>query len=366
MNLGGTKILAVCGASGGHIFPAVAFLESFKEIDPAAQALLVLPERSSMKKIEDSAFQVKYIIFPSVSLKLNSSTIKNLILLVKGFFECIKTVIKFKPDVAVGFGSLISLPVIITAWFLRINTIIHEQNVIPGRATRFLAFFARAIAISFAQSRAYFTNFSSKLVLTGNPLRKSLKIIDKKSALDYFGLKENKITILVSGGSQGSKKINFTFLNAVNLLENKERLQVIHLCGLADYQELKNNYEKSGVDYVLYSFFDHMQFAYSAADFVISRAGATSISEIIFYKLPGILLPYPYAYQHQYKNARVLEEKAVSIIIKDEELTVAGLKNNIEAIIGDTAYLQVLKTNFNKFGQDIDSGKLLAEEILRL
>jgi len=360
------RVLAVCGASGGHIFPAVAFLESFKEASPDAQGLLILPQRSSMKKVDNPSFEFRYVIFPSLSRRLDSGNIKNLVLVLRGSLECIRIVIKFKPDVVVGFGSLISLPVIISAWFLRIDTVIHEQNVIPGRANRFLAFFAKKIAVSFDLSKGYFKDFLSKVVVTGNPLRKSLKIIDKSKALDYFGFDGSRITILVSGGSQGSSKINFEFLKAVSLLDNKDSLQVIHLCGLADYPELEKKYKESGIKYALYSFLDSMEFAYSAADFVISRAGATSVSEMILYKLPGILLPYPYAYQHQYKNARVLEEKGAGIIIKDEDFGAAELKEKIQAIIADPKQIPGLKANFIKFGQNSDSGKLLAEEVLRL
>lgn len=360
------KILVVAGASGGHIFPAVAFLEAIKETDPSVQGLLILPRRSSMKKIENQNFEVKYVDFPSLSLKLSSNNIKNFVQALNGSLECMKILINFKPDAVVGFGSLISLPVIIFAWFLRINTIIHEQNVIPGRANRFLAFFAEKVAVSFESSREYIKNFSRKVVVTGNPLRKRLKILEKKDALEYFGFSNNKITILVSGGSQGSSRINSEFLKSVQLLENKDKLQIIHLCGTADYPELENKYKEAGVKYALYSFFDSMEFAYSAADFIISRAGATSVSEMIFYKLPGIILPYPYAYQHQYKNARVLEEKGVSIIINDEDLTAAGLKDKIQRIINDPKQALTLRANYDKFGQNIDSARLLAEEVLKL
>ncbi len=359
------KILAVCGASGGHIFPAVAFLESLKEIKPDAECLLILPQRSSMKKIENPAFEVRYLVFPSVSLKLNSDNIKNLFLVLTGSLECIRAVIGFKPDVTVGFGSLISLPAVISSWLLRINTVIHEQNVVAGRATKFLAFFAQKIALSFEDSKKYFKNFQSKVVLTGNPLRKSLKIIDKKTALEYFGFHEDKMTFLVSGGSQGSSRINFEFINAVSLLENKGSIQVIHLCGLTDYPELEKKYKGSGVGYALFSFLDQMEFAYSAADFVISRAGATSVSEMILYKLPGVILPYPYAYQHQFRNARALEEKGVSIIIKDDELNAVDLKERIQALIRQPQLVESLKVNFNKFDRNIDAGKLLAEEVLK-
>lgn len=360
------RVLVVTGASGGHIFPALSFLESFKESDSGSECLLILPERGGVKKIENSVFKINYVIFGQLSLKLDLKSFKNLFYFVKGSLKSIGILVKFKPDLVAGFGSLISVPVIIGAWFLRIVTLIHEQNVLPGKANRFLAFFADKIAVSFEESKNYFNGFERKVVITGNPIRKSLKVVDKKEALNYFDFDPGKFTILVSGGSQGSRKINAQFIAALSLLEDKTKIQVIHLCGQSDYATLNQAYKKLGIKAALYSFFDAMQFAYGAADLAISRAGATTVSELIFFKLPSILIPYPYAYKHQYKNASILAGLGTSIIINDEDLEEKGLELLINDFRDNPEKLADLRLNYNKINQSPDAAGELVKMALKL
>jgi len=152
--------------------------------------------------------------------------------------------------------------------------------------------------------------------VTGNPLRKSVALLDKNKALEFFGFSREKFYNIGYGGSQGSHRINEEFLKAVSLLKDKTSVQIIHLTGISDYESLNKGYKNLNIKFALFSFFDAMQYAYSISDLVISRAGATTIAEIMLFKLPAILVPYPYAYKHQYNNARVLEEKGCGIIMR--------------------------------------------------
>jgi UDP-N-acetylglucosamine--N-acetylmuramyl-(pentapeptide) pyrophosphoryl-undecaprenol N-acetylglucosamine transferase len=245
------------------------------------------------------------------------------------------------------------------------KTLIHEQNVIPGRANRFLAKFVDKIAISFEETSDYWNDYKSKIIITGDPLRKELELIDKKKALDFFGLKSGKFTILVMGGSQGSRRINFGFLRAISAIAGKEDLQIIHLAGCADQEQLKNGYKDLRIDLRLFDFLEPIQYAYNASDLAITRAGATSIAEIIFFGLPAIIIPYPFAYEHQTQNARVLEKKGCGVIIGDSELDGDSLSRNMREIINNPDRLKKMRSSYKDMGR-LNANVLLAEAVLFL
>lgn len=356
------RVLLVAGASGGHIFPALGLLDQLK--DDNIDVLLVLPKKSIEKQLEDIGCNTAYIsvsyfnkkgIIPNLSAALN---------LVKGFGESVFILARFKPDVVVGFGSMTCLPVVICAWLFRIKSVIHEQNVLPGRANRLLAIFADKIAVSFAETQGHLKKYKDKMSLTGNPLRKQLCRIDKDKALSFLGLDKGKFTIMVVGGSQGSRDINQAFIEAANKISPKLDFQVIHICGNQDYNLLSEAYKKSGIRFKLFNFLKTMQYAYSAADLAVCRAGATTISELIFYKLPALIIPYPYAYEHQANNARVLVNAACAYMVKNEELKSGGLKNHLCFFLENNETLSKMREGYGNFaGED---NNLLLKEVLSL
>jgi UDP-N-acetylglucosamine--N-acetylmuramyl-(pentapeptide) pyrophosphoryl-undecaprenol N-acetylglucosamine transferase len=359
------KVLAITGTSGGHIFPALAFLDSIKKSDPTGNTLLVLPKDIQARNLERFGYQINYI--NAVTLKPNFS-LRNVlsgIEFLKCWLRSFSILTNFKPEVVVGFGTLNSVPLIILAWLFRIKTIIHEQNVLPGRANRLLAKFVDRIAISFEQSRKYFKTSLRKVIFTGSPLRKELELIDKDTALRFFNFNRDQITILVMGGSQGSHSINSAFMNALNILARSFRLQVIHLSGSKDYDCLINLYRKTNVDYRLFSFFEKMQYAYSAADLLISRSGATTISEVILYQIPAILIPYPYAYKHQLSNARILEDVGAAVIIQDDLLASGILAKNLDSLLTQKNKLQEMHLAYRNL-EALKSNGLLAQEALSI
>lgn len=324
------KVLAVTGTSGGHIFPAQAFLEELKKKMPEAEALLILPQKIAITKEYslENGYRIDYVYMPTVILsKISVENIRKIVFLCKGFLKSIRLLINYKPDVVIGFGSIVTVPVVLCAWFIRIKTVIHEQNVIPGRANRLLALFADKIALSFKETVNYLSNSRSKTVVTGNPLRTSLVKLDKFQARRFLGLSPDRFTILIMGGSSGSRNINAVSIEALASMSDKSVFQVIHLCGQQDFGFLSARYKELNIECSVYSFFEQMQYAYSASDLVVSRAGAASVTEIMFYGLPAILIPYPYAYEHQMKNAEILRNCGLGRIIKEEELTCTALKD---------------------------------------
>lgn len=339
------KILVATGSSGGHIFPALGFIEALKEKDRNIDVLLVLPRKSIREQTFPEDYRVKHISVSTVKLSLGFKNIISLFNLLKGFFESLFLMVEYRPDVVVGFGSLNSVPLIILGWLFRTNTIIHEQNVTPGRATRLLSMFADKVAISFAETKDYLKIDQEKIILTGNPIRKDLKRIDRSEALKFFGFNEDRFTVLVVGGSQGSHRINICFMEALSLLSEHNRFQVIHICGTKDFDLLMEKYEDLDLKFDLVAFLKEMQYAYSAADIAISRAGASSVSELFFFGLPSIIVPYPYAYAHQLSNARVLEKIKASVIIKDDKLEAQDLKRLIEDFMNNPDKIKRMREN---------------------
>lgn len=327
---GGVRVMVATGSSGGHIFPALSFLDALKANYPNTDTLLLLPQKCIVVRAESSSHRVKYISITSRKPGFNLNNLLFVFNLLKGSLQSLLLILEFRPDIVVGFGSLASVPVVFIAWMFRINTLIHEQNVIPGRANLFLAMFVDRIAVSFSQSRGYFKRHRKKIVYTGNPIRGQLTRIDKRRGLDFFGFDEGKFTILVMGGSQGSHRINLEFIKAIS---REPGLQIVHLTGSADYDFVKERYQDLNVKARLSNFLKDMHYAYSVCDLVISRAGATTISEIIFFNLPAILIPYPYAYAHQFANAKMLQEKGCALLIKDEDLGAGSLRTSIEYLL---------------------------------
>jgi UDP-N-acetylglucosamine--N-acetylmuramyl-(pentapeptide) pyrophosphoryl-undecaprenol N-acetylglucosamine transferase len=359
------KILVITGASGGHIFPALGFLDTLKEKHKNIDTLLILPKNNITNQIGEFGYKVNYISISPIKLNLDFSNFMTIFNFFKGSLESIAILLKFKPDIVVGFGSLTCIPTLIFAWLFRIKTLIHEQNVIPGRANRFLAGFSDKIAVSFAETKDYFKKYKRKVVFTGNPIRKELVRIDKDKALNFFGFSEDKFTILIMGGSQGSHRINQEFLRAISTVSDKFKIQVIHLTGRRDYDLLQHSYKDLNINSRLFKFLESMGYAYSASDLVISRAGASTIAETIFYGLAAIIIPYPFAYKHQMANARALEKIGSAIIIKDNELDGSILRQIIDGLINNPQRLKDMRSRYDSLLR-VDANTLFTDNVLSL
>jgi UDP-N-acetylglucosamine--N-acetylmuramyl-(pentapeptide) pyrophosphoryl-undecaprenol N-acetylglucosamine transferase len=359
------KILAVAGASGGHIFPAISFFEALKKEHADFKTILVIPRRGAKIQIAAGEFNIKYIsIFP-VNLSFTRSNFIALLNLFKGLLQSLKLIFGFRPDIVIGFGGLESIPLLFFAWIFRLKTLIHEQNVLPGRANRLLAKFVDKVAISFIETKNYLKIFPDKIVLTGNPVLERLKPVTKKEALEFFGFNENKFTILALGGSQGSHSINSAFLGAVVSLEKNYKIQVIHISGAADYDFLSARYNglSSIVKTKIFSFLKEMQYAYSACDLAVTRAGATTIAELLLFRVPAVIIPYPYAYNHQLENAKIIEKIGAAVVIEDNEAMNMKLKNILDEFVNNPDKIKAMKDNFNNYDVKSNAGDLLVKAV---
>ncbi len=357
------KVLVVAGASGGHIFPALALLDYFKNNYPRIDARLVLPRTNIKKDIEGSGFRLSYIDSGSFERKISQKSLLGTLKFLKGSWQSLIIILRFEPDVVVGFGSIASIPLIMLGWLMRLKVVLHEQNVIPGQANRFLANFCGQVAVSFSQTKEYLPECRKKIVITGNPLRGNLTFVDKTKCKEFFGLEENKFTILVMGGSQGSLRVNQGFLKALADLPGKENIQVIHLSGPLDENKLEEKYSILGVKARVFPFLNKMEYAFSLADLAVCRAGATSIQELIHYRLPAVLVPYPFAYQHQTANAGVLRDMGAGIILEDKELDSGKLSCILKGLLNHPESIGKMRLAYDSFKSG-SADKLLAELVM--
>jgi UDP-N-acetylglucosamine--N-acetylmuramyl-(pentapeptide) pyrophosphoryl-undecaprenol N-acetylglucosamine transferase len=243
-----------------------------------------------------------------------------------GFCQSAAILLRERPGAVVGFGGYFSFPVILTARLFGIPTLVHEQNVIPGVANRFLSRYVGGVALSFEETKRYLPA-AKRLRTTGNPIRSAIERDAREEAMRFFGFSPEKTTILVLGGSQGAESINTFFLEALAHLpaELKERIQALHLCGRMDPAASEAVLRREGVAGRVFSFFDRMDLAYGASDLAVARAGATFLAEAAAKDLPAILIPYPFGSGHQRVNAEAFARTHRATVIEQRDLTAETL-----------------------------------------
>ncbi len=355
------NIIIATGGSGGHVIPALKLARELQKRNcdvRFAGAFNVWKER-----IARSGFSFDELELRGLDLAHPLTLPRALWLFFKGTFAAAGLLKKYKTDAVVGFGGYGAFPVVLAAVISRRATLIHEQNVLPGRANALLAGLVDKVAISFSESRRYFP--AAKVVLTGCPSYKPYPDLNRAELLKEFGLDEGKKTILVLGGSQGSRRLNEVFVQSVLELRSKIPLQVIHLCGQDGYPALKEQYGRLGIPFALFAFFEAMERVYPVADLVIGRAGAVSVTELIRFRKPSILIPYPHAGGHQKNNADVLTQAGVGESIVQKDLTAARLTAAVERRLAQTPSMQEWERHFGEL-LAIDPAVRLAEEVIRL
>ena len=317
-----------CGGTGGHIFPAFSVAEELKLRDPNTQIIYVCGKRD----IENAIFKIvageKIVSMESVPYRgLRSFLIPVFLLkLVKGLYKSLRLLRGEKPDLVVGFGGYTSFPVTFAAWGLGIPTLVHEQNVIPGKANRVLARVVKGVALSFTETRSTL-KLKKNFVITGNPIRSAIEKDCCEEALAYFQFSKSKQTLLVLGGSQGAESVNILFLGALKAIPEdlKEKIQVLHLCGKMAAATAEEALRMAGISGRVYSFFERMDLAYSITDLALGRAGATFLAEIRAKQIPAILVPYPSGDGHQLVNARAFCRVHEAVMAEQKDLTSAKL-----------------------------------------
>lgn len=307
------RIVFATGGSGGHLFPALKTAEFLRSL--GHDIYFVGAFRFGKDKLLKSGFNFIELDIEGLSLRRPLSLVK----LINATRLCLGRLKALNVQVVVGFGGYGSFPAVMAAVLLKLPTMIHEQNVIPGKANKLLSKFVRKIAISFQESAAYFDR--RKVVLTGCPCHGKSAKQERDKVLMKLGFNDASKTLLVIGGSQGSQNINKAFIEAITKVEGLDSIQVIHSCGAADVDFLSAAYKKMNVHAAVFKFIDNIEEIYTITDVVIARAGALCVCEIACFGLPAILIPYPHAHGHQKANALELVKTGPGIVIEEQTLT---------------------------------------------
>ncbi|MEW5895138.1 MAG: undecaprenyldiphospho-muramoylpentapeptide beta-N-acetylglucosaminyltransferase [Candidatus Omnitrophota bacterium] len=309
-------ILITTGGSGGHIYPALTVARSLRERGHKVFFAGVFKQWKN--DIEEEGFS----LFELPAKGWQSNSLKDFIVSARSMLKSIKFASEILKDSApervLGFGGYGSFPIVLMAAVRRIPVVIHEQNVIPGRANRLLSGFARRILVSFPESVRYFP--SSKVIETGYPVRPFLGCLDQEEIFKEFGFSK-LLTIAVVGGSQGSRSLNHIVLQAMALLKDLFDFQVIHLTGKTDEDIIRMGYQRLGIRHQVFPFLKMMEKVYLIADVIISRAGAGALHEIAHFNIPAVIVPYPYAGGHQKYNAAAFLKNGRGIMIEEKNLS---------------------------------------------
>ncbi|HWQ79680.1 MAG TPA: undecaprenyldiphospho-muramoylpentapeptide beta-N-acetylglucosaminyltransferase [Anaerovoracaceae bacterium] len=338
------RVIMTGGGTGGHIYPAIAIADKIRRKHPEAEILFVGTEKGMEKDlVPKNGYEIRFITVSGFHRKKLWKNIKTAADLLKGNRQAARIIKEFRPDLVVGTGGYVCGPVVRTAHKMGIRTFIHEQNALPGVTNRLLEKHADKIFVSFPESKEYFKD-QSKLVVTGNPIRKSFQLCSFGRSRENMGIKAGEFVILCFGGSLGAGKINSTMIRVVEAISGMPDTRLYFITGRNYYQKVLESLEERkinpGGNINILEYADNMHEYLSAADLVISRAGALTVAEITACGKASILVPSPNVTgNHQYFNAKVVADKGGAIIIEEKDLsdekllgTVMRLKNNREAI----------------------------------
>ncbi len=356
------KFIISGGGTGGHIYPAVAIANELKIRFPEAKFLFVgAKDRMEMEKVPQAGYKIIGLWISGLQRSLSLQNLMFPLKLVSSLRKSQKILKDFKPDVAIGTGGYASAPLLRMAALRGVPCIIQEQNSHAGITNKWLSGKVQKICVAYEGMENFFP--SEKIKLTGNPVRQDLLVISskKEESMAFFNLKKEKKTLLVLGGSLGARRINQLIEKSLPFFE-KNNLQVIWQCGKY-YEEAYKN--KGSQTVQIHPFLNRMDLAYAAADFIISRAGALSVSELCLVGKPVVFIPSPnVAEDHQTKNAMAISEKNAALLIKESELD-SKFENDFSALVSSEEKQRMLSENIKKLAKP-NATKDIVEEIEKL
>lgn len=338
------KVIISAGGTGGHIYPAIAIINKIREKEPNSEFLYI----GTHNRMEKDIIPSMNIPFKSIEIYgLNRKNIfknfKVLKCLINAEKECRNIIKEFDPDIVIGVGGYVTTPVIKQAKKLGYKTFIHEQNSIPGKANLYLEKYTDKIGVSFASTSKYFND--KKVIFTGNPCSEDSLKVDTASKKE-LGLTPGKKLVLFVMGSQGASTMNNFLVNTMNKFEQKD-YEVLFVTGKNLYDEVKEFDFPKNIK--VFPYINNLTRVMKITDVIISRAGASTLSEIIALKVPSILIPSPYVTNnHQYKNALDLKEKDACILIEEKDLKADSLIKEIDDLLENEEIIIKMKDNLEK------------------
>jgi UDP-N-acetylglucosamine--N-acetylmuramyl-(pentapeptide) pyrophosphoryl-undecaprenol N-acetylglucosamine transferase len=337
-----------CGGTGGHLFPGIAVAEVLR--DRGHEVMLLVSEKDvdALALSTHRSFQFEKL--PTIGLPSPFSPA--ILGFIRRFYEslslCRSIYGKFKPQVVLGMGGFTSTAPVLAGRMRGISTFIHESNAVPGKANRLTARIVRAVMLGFKECAPFFPKAHTEI--TGTPIRTELKPLDRQIACQKLGLRDDLTTLLVMGGSQGASGINQAMIKALPFFQGAP-LQVIHLSGARDERLVADNYRRENISAYVAAFHHRMEEVYSAANFVVGRAGAASLAEFAAFSLPGILIPFPYAADdHQTRNAEIYARAEAAILLRASELSGELLARKIRELIENPELIERMSANCSRLG----------------
>jgi UDP-N-acetylglucosamine--N-acetylmuramyl-(pentapeptide) pyrophosphoryl-undecaprenol N-acetylglucosamine transferase len=358
------KTLLIAGGSGGHLIPALTLAEHLQ----VKGSCMIL---STSRPVDRTLAADSHVEWITVDLQKFTPVWRWLmpgyLFHQLGAMRRVWNVLReARPDAVVGFGGYLSAVGVVAARLSGVPAVVHEQNLIPGKANRLLARVADAVGVSFEETKIHLPS-RARIEVTGNPLRTVVPRVSAAEARSALGLDPSTPVLLVMGGSQGSEAINNLALGMCERMpdEIRARLQLLHLAGEKRREEVERAYELLGVQARVFGFCRDMGSVYAAASLAISRAGATTISEMRSLQVPSVLIPYPYAGAHQLANARWLEARGGAAVLEEAGLTPQILWNEVSKLIGSPERLARMKAALaaNADGHAVDRLEALVEKV---
>jgi len=348
-------VLISGGGTSGHVNPAIAIANELRERDKNIQVAFAGTEKGIENKlVPREEYKLYHLKVKGFKRKMS---LENIDALIKAFTSQIaakKIIRDFSPDIVIGTGGYVSWPVLSCAAKMKIPTVIHEQNAFPGVTTKMLAKVVDAVMISFEESRRYFKNVKNNgnLIYTGNPVRREFFNIDHKNAKK--DLSPGKPMILSYGGSMGAHRMNEVVIGFMDEFSKKKNVTHYHATGSLGYKEFDKLFKDKELDVYKNLFLSEYLFDIhkymAAADIIICRAGALTLSELAIIKKPAILVPSPYVTEnHQYKNAAVLEKADAAVIIEEKDLTVEALIAKVDEFVSNPLKISEMSRNIGKY-----------------
>lgn len=356
------KVVVSAGGTGGHIYPALAVLEKLKKEDKNLEVLYIgTKNRMESEIIPERGF--KYVGIEIYGFSKNIlRDIKNIFLVTKSYHECLKLLQEFKPDIVLGFGGYVTYPVLKAAKKLGIKTFLHEQNSIVGKTNKFISKDIDLVAVSFLSTLNKFSA-SKKVIYSGNPCGENA-LTTKEIKKSEIGLDNKKKLVIVVAGSLGSSTMNEKLKEFLRL-SKKSDYQVLYITGKSHYEEfIKGTRFASNIKVLPY--LDNLAGLMRNCDLIVTRAGASTMSEILALNLPAIFIPSPYvANNHQYYNALEIVKNNAGLMIEETDLNGEVLFKMVTDLLSDKKKYEIMKMNLKNLGKT-DSSDIIVSELKEL
>ncbi len=339
------RVILTGGGTGGHIYPALAIAKGLLARDAEIEILYVgIQDGMEARLVPEAGTAFKGISGQGLPRKLSVEAIKVIGKSFKALWETKRILREFHPDLVVGTGGYVSGPVVLTASLFNIPTLLHEQNALPGITNRILARVVRRVMVTFPESIAHF-GVKNKLELVGLPVRQEIGQIRREAGAKHFGLRPDRLTLLVTGGSRGARTLNQAMINVLEHLAQRSDIQVIWATGTMTYPETIEELKKRGISWQrpqwrVLEYLKDMPEALACTDLYVGRAGATSLAELMVAGIPSVLIPYPYAAEnHQEHNAQALAQAGAAQLILDSECDGERLWKDVDKLISEPTRL---------------------------